>query len=251
VSVGDSPIERPQRQPHAVLDLASRRLKGIKIERLLDLAARPQPMRMLEIGTGSGGIAHYFATHPDLRIEVDAVDIVDNRLVNEQYRFQLVPGTALPFADQSFDVVLTNHVIEHVGDENAQLAHLSEIRRVLRPDGVGYLAVPNRWQFVEPHYKLALLSWWPHSWRSSYLRVFRDAEFYDCEPLSMKQVEHLLGQSGFVFSGLGVRALRQTLELEHPVDSVLRRVFDRVPDFCISAVAPMIPTLIYRFSRLA
>jgi ubiquinone/menaquinone biosynthesis C-methylase UbiE len=231
------------------LDLASRRLKGIKIERLLDLAARPQPMRMLEIGTGSGGIAHYFATHPDLRIEVDAVDIVDSRLVNEHYRFQLVLGTALPFADQSFDVVLTNHVIEHVGDKKAQLAHLSEIRRVLRADGVGYLAVPNRWQLVEPHYKLALLSWWPHSWRSTYLRIFRDAEFYDCEPLSLKQVEQLLGRAGFVFTALSVSALRQTLELEYQRDSLLRRLFDLIPDAWIAVAAPMIPTLIYRFAR--
>jgi len=30
------------RQPHAVLDLPSRRFKGLKIERLLDLANRPQ-----------------------------------------------------------------------------------------------------------------------------------------------------------------------------------------------------------------
>ena len=142
---GKETIER-RRQPHAVLDLASRRLKAVKIERLLDLSARQQPMRMLEIGTGSGGIAHYFATHPDMRIEVDAVDVVDSRLIQENYRFELVSGTALPFPDQSFDVVLTNHVIEHVGDQSAQLAHLHEIRRVLRSEGVGYLAVPNRWR---------------------------------------------------------------------------------------------------------
>lgn len=55
-----------QRQPHAVLDLPSRDWKAMKIERLLDLAKRPQPMRLLGVGTGSGGIAHYFATHPTL-----------------------------------------------------------------------------------------------------------------------------------------------------------------------------------------
>lgn len=54
------------RQPHAVLDLDSRRLKAIKIERLLDVSSRMQPMRMLEIGTGSGGIANYFRTQPEL-----------------------------------------------------------------------------------------------------------------------------------------------------------------------------------------
>lgn len=146
--VGSVDVTSSARLPHAVLDLPSRRLKGLKIERLLELPDRPQPIRMLEVGTGSGGIAHYFGTHEQLRCDVDAVDVHDNRLVSEGYRYHQVDGTQLPFADQSFDVVLTNHVIKHVGDEQAQRAHLSELRRVLRPDGVGYLAVPNRWMLV-------------------------------------------------------------------------------------------------------
>ncbi|WP_457383337.1 class I SAM-dependent methyltransferase [Rhodanobacter sp. TND4EL1] len=146
------------RKPHISKDLHSRNLKGLKIERLLNLAGRTQPMRLLEVGTGSGGIAHYFGTHPKLHCEVDAVDVYDNRQVTDGYRYHQVHDTQLPFADQSFDVVLTNHVIEHVGDESAQLAHLAELHRVLRPDGVGYLAVPNRWMLIEPHYKLAFLS---------------------------------------------------------------------------------------------
>jgi SAM-dependent methyltransferase len=235
------------RQPHAVLDLASRRLKAIKIERLLDLGSRSRPIRMLEIGTGSGGIAHYFATHPTLQVDVDAVDVVDNRLVSEAYRFQLVADTTLPFADQTFDVVLTNHVIEHVGDGAAQLQHLREVRRVLRADGVGYLAVPNRWMLVEPHYKLALLSWWPHSWRSPYLKLFRGTSFYDCEPLTVGQAERLLSQAGFAYENLCVAALRLTLELEYSQKSAMRYLFDRLPNRLIESLREVIPTLIYRF----
>jgi ubiquinone/menaquinone biosynthesis C-methylase UbiE len=244
-----SPGAQRVRQPHAVLDLDSRRLKAIKIERLLDLALRKQPMRMLEIGTGSGGIAHYFGTHPDLKIEVDAVDIVDNRLVDDGYRFQAVSGTMLPFPDDSFDVVLTNHVIEHVGDRDAQVAHLREIHRVLRADGLGYLAVPNRWMLVEPHYKLAFLSWWPHSWRSAYLQLCRGLPFYDCEPLTERQAEDLFRQSGFFFENLCIAALRQTLELEHAPTSAMRQIFDLVPDALIAPLVGMIPTLIYRFDK--
>ena len=237
----------PTRRPHAVLDLDSRRLKAIKIERLLDLPSRAQPMRMLEIGTGSGGIAHYFGTHPNLRIEVDAVDVVDNRLVGDGYRFQTVSGTDLPFVDNSFDIVLTNHVIEHVGDIDAQRRHLAEIRRVMKSDGVGYLAVPNRWQLVEPHYKLAFLSWWPHGWRSTYLRMFRDAKFYDCEPLTKAQVEQLLLEGGFTCKNLCVAALRCTLELEYPEDSYLRKFFEMTPNSMVDPLRWIIPTLIYRF----
>jgi SAM-dependent methyltransferase len=240
--------DSPKRQPHAVLDLASRRLKAIKIERLLDLPSRRQPMRMLEIGTGSGGIAHYFATHPQLRIDIEAVDIVDNRLISDGYRFQLVSGTSLPFAGGAFDIVLTNHVIEHVGDREAQIQHLREIRRVLRGDGIGYLAVPNRWMLVEPHYRLAFLSWWPHRWRSRYLNWRRGIEFYDCEPLTVRQTEEMLGYCGFVYQNLGVAALRETLSLEYPSDSKLRRIFDFVPNRLIEALRSAVPTLIYRFA---
>ncbi|TAM59940.1 MAG: class I SAM-dependent methyltransferase [Rhodanobacter sp.] len=234
------------RQPHAVLDLPSRRFKGLKIERLLDLASRPQPIRMLEVGTGSGGIAHYFGTHPQLRCEVDAVDVCDSRLVTEGYRYHQVHGTQLPFADDSFDVVLTNHVIEHVGDKQAQRAHLAELHRVLRPDGVGYLAVPNRWMLVEPHYKLAFLSWLPHAWRTPYLRVMGRGEVYDCEPLQLGQVERLLMDAGFKHRNRCIDALRAIYEIERP-QSVAARFLHNIPDAALTPLRRIIPTLIYEF----
>ncbi|MEO7067477.1 MAG: class I SAM-dependent methyltransferase [Rhodanobacter sp.] len=242
---GDTPSAR---LPHAVLDLPSRRLKGLKIERLLGLAGRPQPIRMLEVGTGSGGIANYFGTHPQLRCEVDAVDVCDNRAITDGYRYQQVHDTQLPFADQSFDVVLTNHVIEHVGNERAQRAHLAELRRVLRPGGVGYLAVPNRWMLVEPHFKLAFLSWLPHAWRTPYLRATGKGEIYDCEPLQMRQLEGLLTDAGFLHRNLCIDALRATFDIERS-QSAINHVLNKVPDAAFLPLRRIIPTLIYRFWR--
>lgn len=236
------------RQPHAVLDLPSRRLKGLKIERLLDLVNRPQPIRILEVGTGSGGIAHYFGTHPELRCAVDAVDINDNRLIKEGYCYHQVSDTRLPFANGSFDVVLTNHVIEHVGDTQAQRAHLAELHRVLRPDGVGYLAVPNRWMLIEPHYGLAFLSWLPRPWRTPYLRGMRKGEVYDCEPLEMKQLERMLGAAKFRYRNLCLEAWRTTFEIERP-DSTGAWLLQSIPDALLASVQRIIPTLIYRFER--
>lgn len=45
----------------------------------------------------------------------------------------------MPFQDNSFDVVLCNHVLEHVDDD---LQAMREIRRVLRPGGWAILQVP-------------------------------------------------------------------------------------------------------------
>jgi ubiquinone/menaquinone biosynthesis C-methylase UbiE len=236
------------RQPHAVLDLSSRRHKGLKIERLLGLAERQQPLRLLEIGTGSGGIAHYFATHPTLHCDVTAVDVVDQRLIRDGYDFSLVHDTALPFADARFDVVLSNHVIEHVGERPAQLAHLRELRRVMAPGGVGYLAVPNRWMLVEPHYRLAFLSWLPRPLRTPYLRLMRRGERYDCEPLTVLRLDALLAEAGFAWQHLEVEALRETLAIEG-AQGLGARLARRLPDALIAGMRSLIPTLICRIEK--
>lgn len=236
-----------ERQPHAVLDLPSRNLKAMKIERLLAIATRRQPLRLLEIGTGSGGIAHWFATQADMRCEVTAVDVCDNRLVRDGYTFRLVQGVELPFNDASFDVVITNHVIEHVGDAGAQHRHLAEVHRVMASDGIGYLAVPNRWMLTEPHYKLKFLSWWPHAWRTPYLRLMHKGEFYDVEPLQMRQLERMLADAGFRYRNLCVQAWRATLEIERP-GSMSQRVLNATPDTLLKPLRRIIPTLIYCFS---
>jgi SAM-dependent methyltransferase len=232
------------RRPHAVLDLRSRNLKARKIENLLHLDDRPGPLRMLEVGTGSGGIAHYFGTHPSGRYVVEAVDVVDNRLVSEGFGYRMVSDTRLPFAEASFDAVLTNHVIEHVGELEQQRAHLAEVRRVLAPEGVVYLAVPNRWMLVEPHYKLAFLSWLPRRWRSPYLRWRRGAPRYDCEPLSAPMLEWLLVDGGWRFENLGIAAAREMRRLEP--GSLGLAVFDGLPDALKRGLCPWLPTLIYR-----
>lgn len=238
------------RLPHAVLDLASRRNKGLKIERILGLTNNSRPLRILEVGTGSGGIAHYFGTHPQLRCQVDAVDVHDSRLVKDGYCYHAVNDTKLPFDDEEFDVVLTNHVIEHVGEEGAQKAHLAEVHRVLRRGGVGYLAVPNCWMLVEPHYQLAFLSWLPKKLRSPYLRWRRGISFYDCEPLTRGQLERLLQAERFAFENKCVEALRLTLELEYTADSYLRRLFGHVPNWLVKAMDGINPTLVYRIWRI-
>ena len=237
-----------ERRPHAVLDLRSRRWKALKIEHLLGLSTQERPLKLLEIGTGSGGIAHYFGTHDSLRCEVTAVDVCDQRLVRDGYAFKLVQGSSLPFTDSRFDVVITNHVLEHVGDTELQVEHLREVCRVLRTDGVGYLAVPNRWMVVEPHYRLAFLSWLPSALRTPYLRTMRRGRYYDCNPPSLTTLERMLSHAGLQYENLCIRALRETFAIEG-ARGVLARLASQLPDTVLVRLSPISPTLIYRVTR--
>jgi SAM-dependent methyltransferase len=232
-----------------VLDLTSRQPKARKIERLLELEERPGRLRVLEVGAGGGGISHYFATHPDGRFDVDAVDVHDSRQSRGSYRFNLVDGTSLPFQDGVFDVVISNHVIEHVGDRDSQLHHLTEIRRVMAPSGTGYLAVPNRWMLIEPHYRLMFLSWWPRRWRSGWLRLWGKGRHYDCEPLALKQLDTLLGEARLSCHHIEVEAVHVMLEMAD-VSTVAKVVLGVVPGWLLAAARPLIPTLICRIERV-
>jgi len=237
-----------ERQAHAHLDLTSRERKAQKIEQLLNL--RPsETLRLLEVGTGSGGIAHYFATRSALKCDVVAVDVRDNRVVRDGYEYRQVEGVDLPFDTASFDVVISNHVMEHVGATDAQRRHVAELHRVLRPDGIAYLAVPNRWMLVEAHYHLAFLSWLPEAWRTPYLRWSGQGAEYDCRPLTERQARRLLEQAGFAACQQTGRAVRQAYQLERPQSWAYRLLWRWLPDVAYRPLRPVFPTLIYVLSK--
>jgi len=60
-------------------------------------------------------------------------------------RYLEIPGvqkvdiTATPFPDQTFDLVLCNHVLEHIPDDGQAMR---ELRRILKPNGTALLQVP-------------------------------------------------------------------------------------------------------------
>jgi SAM-dependent methyltransferase len=234
-----------QRQPHAALHVPGRITKAEKIQHLLGLReSLPRARRLLEIGTGSGAIAHHFATSPDLRLEVEAVDVVDQRQIRDGYGFRCVEGVVLPFADQSFDLVISNHVLEHVGTSDDQQRHLAEIARVLRPGGVAYLASPNRWQAVEPHYHLLFLSWIPRAWRTPYLRLSGKGRHYDCEPLRMGDLEKMVTAAGLEGRNICLAATRYMFDVEKPSAPIAAWV-RRIPDAWLQALRRLSPTHVY------
>jgi SAM-dependent methyltransferase len=114
--------------------------------------AAEQSGPVLDWGTGYGQVAMLLAD--------GGVDVTPF-----EYRTDLPPGVRplerypelqahssadpveLPFADATFDAVLSCGVLEHVQDPDGSL---EELRRVLRPGGTFYLYnLPNRWSYTE------------------------------------------------------------------------------------------------------
>ena len=202
------------RLPHVVGGEVSRMAKARKILAVLGDAVPPPPGLLLDVGTGSGWMAHHLGKASEL--SVTAVDVADQREVREGFVFRVVDGTELPFDSGIFDLVVSNHVIEHVGGLAAQRQHLAEIARVLKPSGTVYFAVPNKWSLIEPHYQLPLLSWLPGWLASRYVRATGRGRWYDCRPLGPLEIRKLVAEVGFVASDRACQALIEMIRIEWP-----------------------------------
>jgi len=85
----------------------------------------------------------------------------------QAFDFQVYDGDTFPYADQSFDIVFSTHVIEHT---HQPLHYLYECLRVLRPGGVLFLDVPNRYYPIEQHVQLKYIHQIPSSLRNIVVR---------------------------------------------------------------------------------
>jgi len=69
---------------------------------------------------------------------------------------------------QAFDLAIMDNVLEHIADQRGALRRLS---RCLRPGGVAFVLVPNRYWPIEVHYRLPFLSYLPPPLATRYLRA--------------------------------------------------------------------------------
>lgn len=107
-----------------------RRLVGRSYDMALELArVLPQGARVLDVGCGSGFIAHHLSAL--LGASVSGIDV--RRSVDAPIDYASFDGAHFPAADGAFDAVLLCYVLHHAQD---QPAFLLEVKRVLRDGGL-------------------------------------------------------------------------------------------------------------------
>jgi SAM-dependent methyltransferase len=164
-----------------MLDEQGRRRKAAKILAILRHFLGREDfsgLQVLDIGCSAGFISDEFrlagAHVTGLDIDEPGLEKAKQRF-GEHVEFILAPGNAIPLPSESVDIVVFNHIYEHVPDPGAVMA---EIRRVLKDDGVAYLGLGNRLGVMEPHYRLPFLSWLPKRYANRYLRATGRADGY-------------------------------------------------------------------------
>ena len=174
-----------------------------RLEMVLQAASERIHGRILENGCGVGMYVEHLAPYA---AQVIGLEYDLQRAAEAHGRSTLVlnaAGERLPFPNNSFDLILSHEVLEHVQDD-AQA--VSEMLRVLRPGGRVVVFVPNRGYPFETHgvywrgrYRfgnIPLVNYLPRQIRdrlAPHVRVYGSADL------------------GKLFNGLPVRFIQRTI----------------------------------------
>jgi SAM-dependent methyltransferase len=162
--------------------------------------------RVFEDGSGVGAYLKRMAEHASQTIGLE-VDFERTRETREHVP-QVVCGVgeALPFPNNSFDLILSHEVVEHVHDDRA---YIREIVRTLHPGGRLVIFCPNRGYPFETHGffwrrqyhfgNIPLINYLPRAWRdrlAPHVRVYSPADLhklFDGLPVSFIQQTVIFG----------------------------------------------------------
>ena len=162
---------------YAASEESSRIRKAEKIAKILSRRKDLKKSRILDIGSGSGYLGRLMKQQS---VDYVGIDFVDERRVKD-FDFIRADALRIPLKDASFDIIVCNHVIEHVTNQRRLL---DEISRLLKKDGICYMTCPNRLWPMEPHLKLLFLSYLPKFLADRYVRAMGKGAEYDITPMS-------------------------------------------------------------------
>jgi len=158
-----------------LLKTFSHKSRTKKFELLLSVF-RPRPEdRVLDIGASGEIFLRY--TLEDVYPYPDRIvagghelrEVLSARNCYPRPHYTVFDGCALPFPDQSFDLVFSNAVIEHILGVGRQVQFAREIMRVGKS---WFVTTPNYWYPFESHYHLPLIQFLPRSVQREYNRLF-------------------------------------------------------------------------------
>lgn len=125
------------------------------LPRILELADidSGRPITVLEVGCASGWAISY--RHPQIRyIAIDRGSVYKAELEARGVEFHEIDAGSelLPLSAQSVDLIVLNHVIEHIAEVDF---FVRQLRRVLVPGGTVYIRTPNldrvKWAFWDDY----------------------------------------------------------------------------------------------------
>ncbi|MDQ8003892.1 MAG: class I SAM-dependent methyltransferase [Pedobacter sp.] len=117
-------------------DVAWRMLSAkYKVQNIVDVCKGIRPQKVLEVGAGDGSILHFlnewnFAPEIHaLEIAASGVEKIKERNLKNVKEVRVFDGYKIPYPDDSFDLIILAHVLEHVEHERILIRELKRVAK--------------------------------------------------------------------------------------------------------------------------
>ena len=116
--------------------------------------------QVLDVGCGNG---RFFELLAKKNIHYQGLDFSERliEIARQKYpgqKFQVDSILNLPYADQTFDVVVCAATLHHIPSKDFRLKAMQEMSRILKPDGYLLMLNWNLWQYAwwKLHFKIVI-----------------------------------------------------------------------------------------------
>lgn len=122
------------------------RIDGIRFQTIIEMVRKIKPKMILDAGCGSGVYLLHFTDFADKIYGIDFSEIACRMARQNTKQFNNITikrmdlTKKLDFQDSSFDFILCSEVLEHIKDDKFTL---SELKRILKPNGLILITGPN------------------------------------------------------------------------------------------------------------
>ena len=177
-----------------ITNLVTRKKKGSKIAAVLQEVIGNEIKNSTIVDVGASGciplleIIKLLKPRKAIGIDLDEKNLPPSSAV---LTTMVADAMDLPFSDNDIDIIICNHVYEHVSDSEGLF---KELYRVLKKGGIIYFGAMNaRWP-MEPHYDLLFLHWLPDCFSEILVRRKGYDHGYLEKPLSTPKLKQLVKQ---------------------------------------------------------
>lgn len=170
--------------------------------------------KTLDVACGSGYGANYLVSNASLVVggdlSQDAVAYAKEHYKRDNLHFCILNAQSLPFADESFDAIVSNGTLEVVEKYED---FVTECRRVIKEDGLFICSTPNRLASLSLPPKLSpYRKYQVKAFSAGELRVLMQGQF---KSVVIYGIQHLSMRSRLIRELIAVVSLRLPKRLKH------------------------------------
>lgn len=200
--------------------------------------------KILDVGCSGGTITKYISKYGNKTVGIDidkyAINKANLDYKNKHLSFKVASGTNMPYKTNYFDIVICNQVYSYSPKPNKIM---SEIYRILKPNGFCLFTGDNLLRPIEPLYNLPLLRWLPKKYVEFILRNLGYKNYFIGKYKTYWELIKMC--KNFEITDYTIKVIKDPKKYEFVKLLKYKKIIDYIPNFILNILEPLFPTYIF------